>query len=139
MPVTTPPPSRPAARLARRARLAHRVWLTSLAVALDLRARGLPAAAASPGGRRRPGEPVPRLSRAVDRCLRIGRLQPRCIVRALVLYRLLRAQGDPAELVIGLRAAAPDRRAHAWVELGGRDVGPRPGRAGHVELVRFGR
>jgi hypothetical protein len=27
--------------------------------------------------------------------------------------------------------------AHAWVELGGLDLGPAPGRNGHEELARF--
>ena len=54
-----------------------------------------------------------------------------------MLYRLLRRQGDPAELVIGLPASPRDKDAHAWVELDGRDVGPFPGRNGHVELARY--
>jgi hypothetical protein len=59
-------------------------------------------------------------------------------VSALVFYRLLREQGDPAELVIGLAPDSNDYRAHAWVELGGVDVGPPPGRSGHESLARFG-
>jgi len=77
------------------------------------------------------------LSRAVDRRLRIGRYRPRCLIGALVLYRLLRAQGDPAVLVIGLSEAGDGPDAHAWVELGGADAGPPPGRAGHVAMARF--
>ena len=79
-----------------------------------------------------------RLSRAVYRTLRLGRRQPTCLVNALVLYRLLREQGDDAELVIGLPESAADKDAHAWVELDGVDVGPPPGRSGHAELARFG-
>ena len=56
---------------------------------------------------------------------------------ALVLYRLLREQGDEPELVIGLPQTAADKDAHAWVELGGVDVGPPPGRGTHEELARF--
>jgi hypothetical protein len=56
---------------------------------------------------------------------------------ALVLYRLLRAQGDRAELVIGLPSDARTKDAHAWVELDGVDVGPPPGRSGHLELTRY--
>ena len=41
------------------------------------------------------------------------------------------------ELVIGLPEQAKDERAHAWVELEGRDVGPPPGRAGHLEMARL--
>jgi hypothetical protein len=55
----------------------------------------------------------------------------------LVLFRLLREQGEQAELVIGLLPNAPNQRAHAWVELDGRDVGPPPGRFGHEEMARL--
>lgn len=77
------------------------------------------------------------LSRAVDRSLSINRFQPACLVRALVLYRLLREQGDPAQLVIGLPLHPPNHRAHAWVELDGKDVGPAPGRGQNLPLARF--
>jgi hypothetical protein len=56
-----------------------------------------------------------------------------------VLYTLLREQGEAAELVIGIPAAARTSDAHAWVELGGRDVGPRPGSLGATELTRYQR
>jgi len=54
-----------------------------------------------------------------------------------VLYRLLREQGDAAELVIGLPKNPADKSAHAWVELDGVDVGPPPGRNGHEQMARF--
>lgn len=78
------------------------------------------------------------LSRINGRVLRIGSYRPRCLLRSLVHLRCLRAQGDPAELVIGLpgrQAATTD--AHAWVELHGAVVGPAPGKAGHTEFVRY--
>jgi hypothetical protein len=78
-----------------------------------------------------------RLSRAVDRILRIGRRQPTCLVSSLVLFKLLREQGDPAEIVIGLPDSPSDKDAHAWVELDGVDVGPPPGKSGHAEMARF--
>lgn len=78
-----------------------------------------------------------RLSRVVDRVMRIGSFQPRCIIRALVLYRLLREQGSLPEVVIGLPHDPTDHLAHAWVEIDGVDVGPRPGRGNHQELVRY--
>jgi len=77
------------------------------------------------------------LSGAVDRSLRLGPFRTRCLFGALVLFRLLREQGDPVELVIGLPADARDHAAHAWVELGGIDLGPPPGRGNHSELARF--
>jgi hypothetical protein len=83
-------------------------------------------------------QPPARLSRIVNRSLRLGSWHPTCLVSAIVLYRLLREQGDPAEVVIGLPEDAADHDAHAWVELGGRDVGPPPGRGKHVAMARFG-
>jgi len=120
--------------------LLARVWWTALQVQLALRRKPLHEVVAELGcPTSRPAVPVALLSRAVSRGLRIGAWQPRCLIRSLVLYRLLRAQGDQAELVIGLheRATSPD--AHAWIELGGRDVGPLPGRGAHRELSRYPR
>ena len=113
-------------RLSLRAKtgLAVRIWVLLARVVVGLRREPLPAL-------------VARLSRAVDRSLRVGGRRPRCLVNALVLYRLLREQGDDAELVVGLPARPVDKDAHAWVELGGVDVGPPPGRSGHEELARF--
>jgi hypothetical protein len=123
-----------------KAALAFRVWKTWARVTVGLRREPLPAFVRRLGRRAEPAggrlEPA-RLSRAVDRSLSLGRVRPRCLVSALVLYRLLREQGDDAELVIGLPEHAIDKDAHAWVELGGVDVGPPPGRAGHEALARF--
>jgi hypothetical protein len=67
----------------------------------------------------------------------VGRHRPRCLINALVLFRLLREQGEAAILVIGLPEVATDERAHAWVEVDGRDVGPPPGGRGYRELARL--
>jgi hypothetical protein len=80
---------------------------------------------------------VPGFSRAVNRSL-LGPSGPiRCLPRALVLYRLLREHGVEAELVIGVQPDSTSHEAHAWVEVDGKDVGPRPGRMGRGELVRY--
>jgi hypothetical protein len=81
--------------------------------------------------------PPRRLRRAILRTLHLGPWRPTCLANALVLYRLLREQGDSAELVIGLPVEALTHRAHAWVELNGQDLGPFPG-AHHTALARFG-
>lgn len=124
-----------------KARLALRVWHRWAVVVRGLRREPLPALVARlrvPPARLAPRQPPDRLSRAVDRTLRIGRRQARCLTGSLVLYRLLREQGDAAELVIGLPRRPTDPTAHAWVELAGRVVGPPPGRADHVEMARYG-
>lgn len=85
----------------------------------------------------RPRYPATWLGTAVNRTLRYVSRDPTCLWRSLVLVRLLRAQGDRAALVIGLPEQPVDERAHAWVELDGRDVGPPPGRGDHIELARY--
>jgi Transglutaminase-like superfamily len=58
----------------------------------------------------------------------LGRLpaDSRCLMRSLVLTRLLARRGMPSSLVIGVRSA-PEFGAHAWVEQGGRPVLPAHG------------
>jgi hypothetical protein len=120
-------------------RLGLRVWYWFVVVRLGLRRSPLPELVGRlgrAGATSRRLDPV-RLGRAVAGALRVGRLDPRCLFTALVLYRLLRQQGDPAELVIGLPREPKDKDAHAWVELHGVDVGPPPGRGLHEELARY--
>jgi hypothetical protein len=66
-------------------------------------------------------EEARRLGRAVARTLRLMPGDTRCLVRSLVLTRLLARRGIPAKLVIGARAT-PDFLAHAWVEYDGQPV-----------------
>ena len=121
-----------------RVRLLGLVWRTAAQVSIGLRRQPLPALVSrldkTDGSQRRP---VGLMSHAVSRGLRVGAWQPRCLVRALVLYRLLRAQGESAVLVIGLADDRPSKEAHAWVEVNGRDVGPWPGAFGHRALARY--
>ena len=126
--------------LAEKIRLAARIWVRFVQVTVQTRRRPLPAyvqALARNGAAARRRHPPAAVSRAVDRSLRIGSHRPRCLLNALVLFRLLREQGDPAMLVLGLPEVATDERAHAWVEVDGRDVGPSPGSTGHRELARL--
>jgi hypothetical protein len=122
-------------------RLALRIWASFILVRIGLRRTPFPEYVARLSQLRRTTSsryPAATLSRAVDKSLRLGGRRPTCLVSALVLFRLLRAQGDPAELVIGLPEEANDHAAHAWVELAGADVGPPPGRSDHLGLARFG-
>jgi hypothetical protein len=131
--------SRPVRLALRRVRLAAAVGRDVVAVRRALARHPLPDAIALAGSVPSVGAtwPVPMLSRAVDRCLIWGPVRTRCLIRAMVLYRLLRRQGAPAQVVIGLQPAAATPDAHAWVEIDGRDVGPYPGRSGHDELARY--
>jgi len=118
--------------------LLARVWFVAAQVWLALRRHNLDEITAQLSEpQQRANVPVSLLSRGVSRGLRIGGWQPRCLVRSLVLYRLLRAQGDEADLVIGLPDLAESPDAHAWIELGGTDVGPAPGRGPHQEMTRY--
>ena len=62
-----------------------------------------------------------RLGRAAARTLAILPGDTRCLVRSLVLTRMLARRGIPVRLVIGARAE-PDFLAHAWVEYAGEPV-----------------
>lgn len=123
--------------VAGRVRLFVRVWLTYARVRLGLRRSPLPALVRDLGEtpQRSDRHSPMLLSLAVHRSLKA--IRPRCLIGTLVLYRLLREQGDPAEVVIGLPPQATDHAAHSWVELAGRDIGPPPGRGEHSALARF--
>ena len=127
--------------LAFKMRTAARVWYWFAVISLGVKRHPLPELVER---LRRPSHPTAasiepvRLGRIVQRALRLGRFQPRCVFTALILYRLLQEQGDPAQLVIGLPRESRTKDAHAWVEVGGVDVGPPPGRGHHEELVRYG-
>ena len=124
----------------RKVALVLRTWWWYAIVRIRVRRRQLPAVVRSLGTpvarSRRPVRPV-RLGRIVYHALTIGPLKTRCLFTALVLFRLLREQGDEPVFVVGLPELPEDKDAHAWVELGGADVGPPPGRSGHQELARY--
>ena len=132
---------RRALSLSAKAWLVLRIWRWFLIVRRRINRRPLPAFVAELGTgaphSRHAVLPPRRLSHAVDRALRVGGREPTCLVKALVLYRLLREQGESAELVIGLPPDAKDQIAHAWVELDGADIGPAPGRGRHMPIARF--
>lgn len=62
-----------------------------------------------------------RLGRAVGRLLSHVPGDTRCLIRSLVLTRLLASRGIQAKLVIGARTT-PEFLAHAWVEHAGNPV-----------------
>jgi hypothetical protein len=62
-----------------------------------------------------------RLARAVVRVLRLVPTDSRCLMRSLVLARMLARRGVYAKVVIGVRPE-PSFAAHAWVEVDGEPV-----------------
>lgn len=84
-----------------------------------------------------PGETVlgARLGRAVVRTLRFIPTDTRCLMRSLVLTKLLARRGLESALVIGVSV---DREfaAHAWVERGDVPLLPAEG-PGYARLVRL--
>lgn len=65
----------------------------------------------------------PRLARAVVRTLEPLPLDSRCLMRSLVLLRLLARRGVAGRLVIAVTPNQSDQlAAHAWVELDGRPL-----------------
>jgi len=124
----------------RKLRLLARIWTLAAATQIALWRHPLPVVVARfEALGTQPGLPLRTLVRGIHRGLRIGPWRPRCLLRSLVLFQLLREQGEPAVLVIGLGHEARTSDAHAWVELAGHDVGPPPGGAGYLELARFPR
>lgn len=120
--------------------LAARIWVHAMAVHVLLRTQPLPkvislSVAKSP--LLTYGTDAVRLGQIVRRVLTVFGRPPRCLIAALVAHRILRAGGYNVELVIGLPRDATDKDAHAWLELGGRDIGPPPGQSGHIELARY--
>jgi hypothetical protein len=64
-----------------------------------------------------------RLGRAVGKTLRLLPTDSRCLIRSLVLSRVLTRRAIPHTLVIGVRND-PEFMAHAWVEHEGYPVLP---------------
>lgn len=137
---TSSPSSRRPLSLLSKFVLFVRIWFWFLAVHVRLRIDPLPVAVLRlrPRGPSRPPAVAPgRLGSIIARVLTVGGHEPRCLIKALVHYRLLTEQGEPALLVIGIPPSAPDHQAHAWIEINGIDVGPPPGGAGHLALARY--
>lgn len=67
------------------------------------------------------------LGRLVNIAARYGPIRSACLVRSLVLIRILSARGVTGTLQIGVRKGASSQLdAHAWVEYEGTPVNDRP-------------
>lgn len=60
--------------------------------------------------------PAEEVSWLVATAARLGPYRASCLPRALALWWLLRRQGNPVDLRIGVRTIAGQLMAHAWVE-----------------------
>ena len=67
-----------------------------------------------------------RLGLMVERLLTVLPTDDRCLIRSLVVLRMLEVRGIPSRLVLGVRTQ-PGFVAHAWVEHDGRAVLPTAG------------
>jgi hypothetical protein len=87
------------------------------------------------GQSRQRGRAISTVFTAVRLATSVWPFRTTCLVRSMVLARMLRRRAYPAEVVIGVRedgVSRDPRFAHAWVEV--RDG---PGSPGFSELVRL--
>lgn len=99
----------------------------ALPVEIGLRWLALDALLARLSGPRPPGAPrqpidVDRAARIIERLGPYYPLRATCLKKSLVLFRILRRRGVPAELRLGVRKVEGDFNAHAWIELDGRPL-----------------
>ena len=112
----------------RKLRLAGQIVVEYVRARRDLRRHGLHGALDAvprPSERDDPleHETSVRLGRAVDRTLSCLPSDPRCLIRAIVLARVLARRGIGSRVVVGVHSA-PEFTAHAWVEHRGSPVLP---------------
>jgi transglutaminase superfamily protein len=121
-----------------KARLASEILGAYVGVRRALRRESLPTVVQllrGPGQHERAEVDGRRLARAVVRTLEPLPLDSRCLMRSLVLLRVLARRGVSGELVIAVRPEARDRLdAHAWVEVAGQPL-LAPAGADHGRLV----
>jgi hypothetical protein len=124
-----------------RVALVAEIVITYARVRVTLRRRGLPGTVQDLRAVRAvasPGDPVAtgrRLGRAVVRTLTPLPADSRCLMRSLVLTRLLARRGIETRLVIAVRAGG-HFAAHAWIEHGDAPLLP-AGAAAFEQLVKL--
>jgi hypothetical protein len=70
---------------------------------------------------------IDRAARLIEALFACYPFNPTCLKQSLVLLRLVRRRGIPAQLRIGVRKDAGELIAHAWIECGGRTLLPGDG------------
>jgi hypothetical protein len=76
------------------------------------------------------------LASATVRTIRLLPTDSRCLVRSLVLIRVMARRGLGCTLVLSSPPPGPGFEAHAWIEHGGVPLLP-PDAPGHEQLVRL--
>jgi len=136
-------------KLAKLASLSPREWLllpqlvafslgihvVLLAVPLERVAAALSRGAARPPLRWFPlfhlAQEPDRLTSLADWATRVTSGSQRCLPRSLLLLWLMRARGEPAELLVGAaRSRGIELEGHAWIEIRGRHFADSPALTG---------
>jgi hypothetical protein len=109
------------------------IWLMLRVFALPRILQMLdPKGGASRSGDARSGlEEARRAAWLVNGAARASPFRSSCLSRSLVLWRLLRGRGVPAEIRLGVRKRGGALDAHAWVEVNGRAVDGTAEQGGH--------
>ena len=81
---------------------------------------------------------VDRLIVLADMAAKSARSLGWCLARSLLLFWLLKARGEPIELLVGMHRESALRTGHAWLERGGQVVADDLTATGSfVPVVRF--
>jgi hypothetical protein len=110
-------------------RLLRRRTLPETVAALRMGAGNAESPAASPNDARH-------LASATVRTIRLLPTDSRCLMRSLVLIRVMARRGLGSTLVVSSPPPGPGFEAHAWIEHGGVPLLPPEG-PGHQQLVRL--
>jgi hypothetical protein len=110
-------------------RLLRRRTLPETVAALRMGAGNAASPAASPNDARH-------LASATARTIRLLPTDSRCLMRSLVLIRVMARRGLGSTLVVSAPPPGPGFEAHAWIEHGGVPLLPPEG-PGHQQLVRL--
>jgi hypothetical protein len=78
---------------------------------------------------------ITRLTRLADYAARATRPGGPCLVRSLLLFWLLKARGEAAELLIGVSKEASALNSHAWIETQGNIIGDSTEMAGRFATL----
>lgn len=124
-----------------RRRLFLEAWALLPPVWLALRSRGFRRVhesieRASPGARPPGPDPTADVVEAVHLAARYAPVPVNCLLRSLVLVRLLRRRGVAADLRFGVRRNEGRFEAHAWVERSGEVLNDAPDVARHYQPFR---